>query len=136
MSLKKINYHGKDEVERFIRNAGPSLQKFRYFDSRPLSVLKRHLLTILFYQNNIPIGYGHLDPEEGKIWLGICVSHNALGKGVGKQLMEELMTFAKSNNLLITLSVDSDNTKALNLYNSFGFNQTQKKNSTIFMENK
>jgi GNAT superfamily N-acetyltransferase len=91
MVIKSVNLNSKEEINKFLNNAGNSLSKFRYFKSRDLSVLRNHWLTILGYDDNNPITYGHLDSEEEKLWLGICVAEGYKGRGLGKQTMQKLV---------------------------------------------
>jgi len=114
-----------DKVEllkRFLSSAGSSLESFRYFKNRPLSILKNHIVTCILIEGDEPIGYGHLDKEDNKIWLGIAVSANFRGKGVGTMIMNFLILKANEEKLgLLHLTVDVDNIPALNLYKRFGF---------------
>tara|TARA_R110000851_G_scaffold129541_3_gene262473 strand:+ start:1139 stop:1537 length:399 start_codon:yes stop_codon:yes gene_type:complete len=91
---------------------------FRYFDNRDFSCIQNHLFTFLVYEKGEPIGYGHLDPEDGIIWLGIYVSPEYRSKGYGKTIMAVLLTNVESD---IQLTVDKTNTAAIKLYNNFGF---------------
>ncbi len=82
-----------------------------------------------------PVAYGHLDPEGGKIWLGVAVSSHMRGKGVGKMVMRDLISFARKNELLpISLSVDVDNIPARTLYESMGFALRKTKEEICFYE--
>ena len=136
MELKKITYKHKKDVSKFIDLSGTSKNHFRYFNTRPLSVLKNHKLTLLMYDKNIPIGYGHLEPEGGKTWLGICVIDSATGKGVGNKIMEELISFGNKHHLCITLSVDFDNIPAIKLYKKMGFEVIKSTKNILYMEKK
>lgn len=126
--IKNININDRDDLLRFVNDAGDSLKTFRYFSTRPLSVIENHITTVLLYENEEPVGYGHLDRDGESIWLGICVKYDKKGNGYGKQLMSKLIGDAKNNSVnLIKLSVDTENTNAIQLYHKFGF----KKNSEI-----
>ena len=66
---------------------------------------------------------------------GIAVVDAARGKGVGTKLFEELMSFARTQNLkIITLEVIDTNQRALQLYERLGF--TIKKRSKIWPINR
>lgn len=107
-------------LESFIKNLSSS--KFRYFDSRPLSIISQHLYSCLFVFNNIPFAYGHLDKEYDKTWLGLAISNNYQGKGYGLKMMNHLFFVAKEKKLSeIHLAVDCDNLIAIKLYNSLEF---------------
>ena len=109
-------------LDQFLSSAGASLNSFRYFQSRPLSVLKNHIVTCLFIENGQPVGYGHLDKEGNKVWLGIAVSELFKGKGIGTQIMNFLVLKARDNNIdTLNLSVDAENLHAIQLYKKFGF---------------
>ena len=121
--IKSVNLNSKKEIYKFLEIAGSSLLKFRYFDTRDTDVLQNHLLTLLGYEGNKPVAYGHLDTEKGKLWLGICIAENYKGYGFGKEIMHNLVK--KFNNQSpydsLYLSVDRDNHAAISLYDKFHF---------------
>jgi ribosomal protein S18 acetylase RimI-like enzyme len=59
------------------------------------------------------------------------VSEKYRGKGFGKKIVKKLI---KCHNGDITLSVDSDNKKAYNLYSSLKFTIIEKKDKIIIMK--
>lgn len=121
-------------VENFVRNAGNSLLSFRYFNSRSYSVIHNHLVTYLLYISNQgnAIGYGHLEFEADKLWLGIAISELYKGKGFGKKMLSHLLDTANEAKAdYIYLSVDIDNKTAINLYERFGFLKVEERNETI-----
>ena len=59
----QIQNHNRKLIQDFLSSAGNALTKFRYFDSRPLSILDQHLATFVLVQEAKVIGYGHLDQE-------------------------------------------------------------------------
>lgn len=111
-----------EEVSRFLENAG-DLGGFRYFDKRPVEIVENHLGCLLIYQDTqMPIAYGHLDPEGDKTWLGIAVAESVRGQGWGRLMMQLLLQLARINELdAIDLSVDKDNVSGQKLYESLGF---------------
>lgn len=110
-------------LENFISKMGDATKTFRYFEKRPPSVIKRHLVTLIMFCDNQPIGYGHLVLENGNNWLGICIIPQFSGKGYGLQVLQALISKGKSLELSnITLTVDKDNLPALSLYHKVGFN--------------
>lgn len=124
-----------DAIEEFLRIAGSSLDTFRYFEKRPLKIIKNHLKTLLVYQQNTPVGYGHLDLENDVVWLGICVASKFKGLGIGKLIMNELIHEGRKLDISeIKLSVDAANTKAEQLYQKFGFEEDQLLGNTRFMK--
>lgn len=130
----KINLDNSDLIKDFINNAGNSLSHFRYFNKRPISIIKNHIITYLIITNNIPICYGHLDKdEEGKIWLGICVIEKMMGRGFGTLMIQKLLDFAKIQDIKqIFLSVDKNNLTAQGLYEKFKF-QIVENNENYFI---
>lgn len=113
---------GDPRLDQFLAAAGDSLKTFRYFKNRPQSVLKNHLLTLLGLSGGRPVCYGHLDPEGGIVWLGICVIEPEKGKGLGQRMMRELLAFADAQRLArIDLEVNVENRAARRLYEDFGF---------------
>ena len=133
ITIKRIIPHESAEVKKFLAAAPQSLKTFRYFSSRPLSILKDHLLTLLAYDGPDPCGYGHLDQDGDKIWLGICVADSFVKQGIGTRLMVELVGFADAHKLQVQLSVDSDNSDAIHLYKKFKFRHQQGEGPTTFM---
>ncbi len=136
MPLKKISSTDSALVETFLKSAGKSLERFRYFNSRPISVLSQHRVTLLYFnENNLPVGYGHLDEENGVTWLGNCVAEKETGKGIGKKIMQGLLNFARENKIQnIRLSVDANNKTAQSLYENFGFKVIEKREAVHFYE--
>ena len=115
----------RSDVQRFLDNAGRSLETFRYFSRRSLDVLDNHVVTFLDMDNNEPIAYGHLDRDGKKVWLGICVSDKMCGRGLGKLMMKALIAAAIEHQIpSIWLAVDVDNTVARQLYEKIGFVRT------------
>ena len=102
-----------------IVNMNINLKKtFRYFDSRDESCFDNHFYHFILNDPD-PVGYGHLDYEDGMMWLGMCVFDSFVGRGYGKLIFETLIDKRESHSLHLT--VDKDNFKALNLYISNGF---------------
>ena len=131
--IKKIKKHETKDLKRFISNCGKSKETFSYFEKRNLKVLENHLLTLLLFKNNEPVGYGHLDKEKETIWLGICIIEKELKKGYGKIIMKELLSFADKNKINLNLSVFKTNIAAYKLYQKFGFKIVKKDENNIYM---
>lgn len=135
MRLIKINSSEVDYIKRFLEIAGDSLKSFRYYNSRPLSVINNHIVTLILIEDDLPIGYGHLDKEDEVVWLGIAICDKYKGKGLGVKIMDRLIEHAKMNYLKeINLSVDSENTSAVNLYKKFGFLKMKEQNNTLYFK--
>jgi GNAT superfamily N-acetyltransferase len=115
-----------DEIKNLI-SLNLNLQKtFRYFNSRNSSCFENHYYHFILNDPE-PVGYGHLDYESDKMWLGMCVFDSFVGKGYGKLILNNLIDNKGKNNLYLT--VDKDNYKAINLYLNRGFqiySQTEK----------
>lgn len=109
-------------LERFVQRAGSSLVTFRYFATRPLSVVQNHVCTWVIEDGGEIEAYGHLDREGETVWLGIAVTYHARGKGFGRAMMDRLMASARALGIAaVRLSVDNGNEVAIRLYERFGF---------------
>ena len=128
MKLTRINTDRISLLKNFLEHAGNSLEHFRYYNSLDFAVLKNHLVTYIIEENGQALAYGHLDKENEIVWLGTCIIENERGKGLGKKIMEALLSFAVLNNIdKIKLSVDNVNEAARSLYKNYGFKETEKK---------
>ena len=129
----KIDSSNIHLLKHFLISAESALVSFRYFNTRPLSIIKNHIYTCLFVENREPTAYGHLDEEDGIVWLGIAVVAGKTGRGYGKGMMKQLIDVAKENEISeIHLSVDTSNSNAINLYCKFGFEHIRTKGPTDF----
>lgn len=108
-------------VENFLANKIPN--EFRYFKSRTLDCIKNHKLTLIgVNSSNEPIGYAHIDNENGINWIGICLLEEYQGKKYGKQLMNYVLNYVDENGVdNVQLTVDIDNWKAISLYTKNNF---------------
>jgi len=112
------------EFVSMIRN---NVKSFRYYNTRPISIIENHIVTLLFIDNEKAIAYGHLDKEKENVWLGICILPEYSGKGYGKKMMNALFEEAKNFELQqILLTVDKDNHIAINLYEKMNFKRIEK----------
>jgi RimJ/RimL family protein N-acetyltransferase len=119
LKIIEINKNNINYLEDFIKNELPST--FRYFKSRNIDIIKNHIITIILAENDISIGYAHID-YENKYWFGICLLEEYQGKGLGKKIMEYIFNDEKIMNLdEIYLSVDKINEKAIKLYKNYNF---------------
>lgn len=65
-------------------------------------------------------GYGFVSPDIPE--LGIAIVESERGKGLGKQLLIEIIKGAKKAGYIgLSLSVDLKNTGAISLYHQLGF---------------
>ena len=74
--------------------------------------------------NNRLTGFAYLrgDESPGDFSLSICVHDSNQGRGIGSNLMKELIRWAEREGAQkIALSVHRDNIKAISLYKKYGF---------------
>lgn len=115
-----------NEIQKIINNNTQLKKTFRYFDSRNENCFSDHFYHFILNDPQ-PVGYGHLDCDSGKMWLGMCVFDDYVGKGYGKLILENLLNNREKH--ILYLTVDKDNFKAINLYLQYGFkiySQTEK----------
>ena len=129
--MEVIEIHNNENhiaiLKTFLDNLGEAKNSFRYYNSRPLETINNHILTILVIENNLPIGYGHLDEEENIVWLGISVIPKYHNKGIGKLIMSYLVSQAqklKISNIFLTVAIY--NKSAQILYEKFNFKRINK----------
>jgi ribosomal protein S18 acetylase RimI-like enzyme len=131
----QVKYPDTTLLQKFIDEAGSSLQSFRYFSKRSLETIKNHACTFLLMNEDTPVAYGHLDNEDGVVWLGVAVSEAHIGLGLGAMMMYKLIDFAKENAIpKIKLSVDNTNTAAIKMYEKLSFVLQEKKETFSFYE--
>jgi ribosomal protein S18 acetylase RimI-like enzyme len=95
---------------------------FRYFNKRTIDVIKNHIITLILIDDNLPVGYAHIDYDDNKYWFGICILENYQGKGYGKKIMEYIFNHEKIKNIdNIYLTVDKINYIAISLYKKYNF---------------
>jgi len=123
MRLKQLKISNSD-IEQLnilsdcLENSPNGKSFFRYFNKRSYDYLKNHYFSFLYFFENECIGYSHLDEDEGKIWLGIIVFDDYVGKGFGQEILSRTLSEFGDE---IYLSVDKENKVAFNLYKKFGF---------------
>lgn len=123
MQIERLDPENLQPLETFLASCGSSLESFRYYAKRPLSVVQNHLITLLgFDESHVPVAYGHLDQEDGTVWLGVCVSEAYRGNGYGNLMMHALLEAAHSQGVeSVALTVDQSNPGAIRLYEKLGF---------------
>ena len=120
MNIIEIDNNNIHYLNTFLLNDLPST--FRYFNTRNIDIIKNHIITIILLDDELPIGYAHID-YENKYWLGICILEDYQGKGLGNIMIEYILNHEKItvlNNIYLT--VDSTNEYAIKLYKKFNFN--------------
>ncbi len=119
-------------LNEFLNNNIPGT--FRYFNKRSINVISNHLITLILIDDNLPVGYAHIDYDDNKYWFGICILENYQGKGYGKKLMEYIFNHEKIINIdNIYLTVDKINDIAINLYKKYNFYIIEEKDSYFKM---
>ena len=124
-----------DEVKDFINKIGDSIDAFKYFNSRPFSIIENHLVTILLSDSNQNVGYGHLEIENDIVWLGIAIDSQKKGKGYGNQIMNYLISYYLRMNTKtqLFLTVHSTNKYALILFEKWQFKKQYKINDKSYL---
>ena len=131
MKFLPIEHKNIFYLNEFIKDMGASSKKFRYYAKRaPEDAIANHMVTILLFDGP-SIGYGHLDKEANKVWLGICVKDKYCGKGYGKEVMRYLTDSYSGD---IYLSVDKDNLSAQRLYGLFSFKIIKESGNIFYMK--
>lgn len=122
MGQRRIGPNDARLLQAFLDGAGDSLRSFRYFAKRTPEVLHQHACTWLWMEGEEPVAYGHLDREDGVVWLGIAVQERHWGRGFGARMMRLLLDSARGMGItVLKLAVDADNHTAIRLYERYGF---------------
>ena len=125
MIFKKLDHTKPEDLNQlkvFLSSLNEGASSFRYYKNRPLTIISRHHVTILGFEHNVPMAYGHIETENNTNWLGVAVSDNSVGKGAGTKMMNELLEFCREQKINpIHLTVDHDNVSAIRLYEKFDF---------------
>lgn len=129
--IKHTDLQSLIELDEFIKFNVEGCKTFRYFSKRPYSYIKKHIYTCLYYIDDVCVGYGHLDSEDGKTWLGIIVSDTKTGKKIGGEIMDDLISQSNED---IHLTVDTNNNTAIFLYKKKGFEIVENKINYYLMK--
>jgi perosamine synthetase len=127
----EINNSNKNILENFIKTI--SSPTFRYFNKRSVEIINNHLITLLIMDNDIPIGYAHIDSEDNKYWLGIYINDAYQNKGLGNKIIKYLINHYKIDNEIF-LTVDNDNICAKKLYLKNGFKDIENNENYSLMK--
>ena len=133
LKKKRLFYHDNEsliELDNFIKSNLIGLKHFRYFKNRTYSVLKNHVYTSLYYEKNQLVGYGHLDLEGDKIFVGIMVSDNQVRKKIGTEI---LIVLIKNSSKSLYCTVDILNKPSFNLVTKNGFKILETKDTYYIM---
>ena len=117
-------------VNEFWENLEVGRSSFRYFSTRPINIVINHLFCTCLLVDDEVVGYGHLEHEADRIWLGIAVADNKHGNGLGKRIIGELINQARDEGIeCLHLTVDVTNLSAIGLYERVGFCKTSTQSS-------
>ena len=118
-------------LNEFLNNSIPGT--FRYFNKRSINVIKNHIITLILIDDNLPVGYAHIDYDD-KYWFGVCILDNYQGKGYGKKIMEYIFNHERIKNIdNIYLTVDKVNYIAISLYKKYNFYIVEEKDTYFMM---
>ena len=118
----------KDMLKYHINWGRPGDQAFIALNSedKPVGAVWFRLLQ------GMEKGYGYVDDHTPE--LGIAVSKEGRGQGLGRKLMLAVLEQAKIDGFLkLSLSVDPDNISAVKLYQSLGFVEVGMEGTSITM---
>jgi ribosomal protein S18 acetylase RimI-like enzyme len=129
--ILEINNENQYLLSTFITKITSSA--FRYFKNRTIDIIKNHLITILLMDNDVSVGYAHIDIEDDKYWFGICISDEYQSRGLGHNLMKYIFNHYKMQNIEeVYLTVDNNNTNAIRLYKKHNF--IEEKNTDTYIK--
>ena len=132
ITKKNIKTLNDINLLKLCLNDSPNGTKsFRYYSNREFSIISNHKNSFLYYDNNVCVGYGHLDVEDNKVWLGVIVFDDYVGNGYGKYIVKSLINCYNGD---IFLSVDKNNVSAFSLYNSIGFKTIKENKNSYIMK--
>ena len=92
------------------------------------------IITLILIDDNLPVGYAHIDYDDNKYWFGVCILENYQGKGYGKKIMEYIFNDERIKNIdNIYLTVDKINYIAISLYKKYNFYIVEEKDTYFMM---
>lgn len=90
---------------------------FTYFLNRNINVIRNHVLTLVFKNENEIVSYGHIDYEKEIYWLGIMVCKKYRNQGLGERMLNRLIEECESKKIKrVHLTVHKENASAIRLY--------------------
>lgn len=127
----KIQYNtiSEDELYRYLISVSglfiPSLEKVVNIKSYANKIYNNALI-IESWDDNVLVGiiacYANNNKTKEAYITCVCISKEYQGKGISKILFNHLYDILRLKQfLLVSLEVNKENTKALNLYQSQGF---------------
>lgn len=82
----------------------------------------------VLYQGHLPVAWGHLEPANGKTWLGVSVTKGYTGQGNGAKVVFALCKCADKGKWELWLTCHHQWLREW--YNKFGFKQIK---NSIYM---
>ena len=82
-------------------------------------------INLTLYKGHLPVGWGHLDPQDGKTWLGVAVAQGYAKKGYGSMIVKKLCEYADNAGWNLHLTCKKELTK---WYQKFEFIYIERKN--------
>jgi len=129
--MEIIQTKEREVVDQFLADAGSSLSTFRYFNTRPTSIIANHMITLVGKEGNDVVAYGHLDHDGEKTWLGVCVADEWRGKGRGTAIVTALLEEADKSGIDVSLTVDEGNAQARRIYERLGFKNLRRVSTNV-----
>lgn len=130
-NFKKTDIVG---IKLLIEKCNNGIKTFRYFDKRPFNIVEKHLVTELYYDNEEPVAYYHIEQENDVFWFGIIICDSYIGKGLSKIIMNRAIEKSNILNIDLHLSVDKNNEVAFNLYKKNNFYIVKESDSYYIMK--
>ena len=126
--LFKLRIQMDGETENLDREPGEGIRTTEDFETLIFedSIAERNLFLIAESEGKI-VGFtrcesSRLSRFRHKAEFGLCISKEYWGYGIGKVLLENILTWADNAGIKkISLSAVQTNTKAIQLYKNYGF---------------
>ena len=125
-----------DDLKKIINDSPNGIKTFRYFLKRNYEIVNTHTVSKIFYVNNNPVGYFHIEKDNNNYWFGILISDKNAGKGYSKKIMKQAIDEAERLKIDLKLSVDKTNYIAYSLYKKSGFKLIEERQTYYLMEKK
>jgi diamine N-acetyltransferase len=126
--LTELRNDLKLQSQLLSRARGSNFDQTRHWIKKIKSSPSNFLLIVADKDSDLPIGYIQfidIDPIDQIAKLGICLSSNAQGKGLGYESLNLAFNYLHNYFSIrkIILNVRSDNMIAIKCYEKIGFNQ-------------
>jgi len=138
--VKEIN----NEILDFLFKTRTNPEIDKHLSGKPPSNYSEHVkylqqkwenFRLLIDENGNYIGYSQIAPKENNSCeLGFVISPDYQGKGFGKKLVELTLEEVKEQYNIVFLLVKKDNSKAIRMYEKFGFVTKKEIKKELYME--